>query len=226
MVISMVGDFDPETYRDFFEEKLGHLKKRTTLKLKIKTPQVPKQNIENKVHKDKMQTHIVLGFLGTTIYSKDRYALEVLNHILAGQGGRLFMELRDKQSLAYTVTSFSQEGLEPGFFAVYIATEPQKTSQAISGIISELGKIRSEKVSPAELERAKKHLIGTFEIDLQRNSHLNSQLTFNELYGLGYKELSLFPEKVLKITEKDVLRVAQKYFDMKRYVLSVVGGQN
>lgn len=226
MVISMVGDFDPETYKALFEKKLSGLKKSNAKLDKFKIPLAPTKKIENFTpKKDKMQTHIVLGFLGTTIYNKDRYAMEVLNHILAGQGGRLFMELRDKQSLAYTVTSFSQEGLEPGFFAVYIATEPQKTEQAIAGIKTELEKITTQKVSPAELERAQKHLIGTFEIDLQRNSHLNSQLAFNELYGLGYKELALFPDKVLKVTENDILKVAQKYFDLDRYVLSVVGGQ-
>ncbi|MBF0491515.1 MAG: insulinase family protein [Deltaproteobacteria bacterium] len=225
MVLSMVGDFDPETYRDFFEKKLSPLKSRMIYASPFNMPQAPAQKIESRIPKDKMQTHIVLGFLGTSIYNKDRYAMEVLNHILAGQGGRLFMELRDKQSLAYSVTSFSQEGLEPGFFAVYIATEPQKAEQAIAGIKSELKKIQSEKVSPAELERAKKHLIGTFEIDLQRNSHLNSQLAFNELYGLGYKEIALFPDKVLKVTENDILKVAQKYFDLDRYVLAVLGGK-
>jgi len=36
---------------------------------------------------------------------------------LAGMGGRLFVNLRDRKSLAYSVTSFSSEQVDPGFFA-------------------------------------------------------------------------------------------------------------
>ena len=60
--------------------------------------------------KDKKQVHIVVGFLGLTLGDPDLPALDVLTQILSGQGGRLFMELRDKRSLAYSVTAFAMEG--------------------------------------------------------------------------------------------------------------------
>ena len=55
---------------------------------------------------DKEQSHVILGYLGPTLDSEDRDPLEVLNAVLTGQGGRLFTELRDRQSLAYSVFSF------------------------------------------------------------------------------------------------------------------------
>lgn len=225
MVISVVGDFDPDAMEDFLADKLGGLKAKAGTKLKLKEPIAPHKiiKIEERMP-NKKQTHIVLGFLGARMDSKDRYALDVLNTILAGQGGRLFIELRDKLSLAYTVTSFSQEGIERGFFTVYIATEPPKVDRAIEGILYELEKIRSELVTVAEFERAKKYIVGSYEIDLQRNSNVASQLVFNELYGLGAHEIKKLPEKILKVTREEVLKAAQKYFTLDRYVLSVVGG--
>ena len=80
---------------------------------------------------NKQQAHVVYGFPGTTITDADRFALEVLATILSGQGGRLFVELRDKRGLAYRVSAFSVEGVDPGYFAVYIATSPENLGVAV-----------------------------------------------------------------------------------------------
>ena len=62
------------------------------------------------------QTHIIWGFPAVTIRDHERYALRVLDTILGGMGGRLFVELhRDRKSLAYTVTSFDAYPVDPGF---------------------------------------------------------------------------------------------------------------
>ncbi len=223
MVISVVGDFDADEIEEKMDENLGGLKKLPKMNSKLPEPVSPSKIIRTNLKKSKMQSHIVLGFLGTKISSEDRYAMDVLNYILAGQGGRLFLELRDKHSLAYSVTSYSQEGIERGFFSVYIATESSKTNRSIEGILDELKKIRTDLVSDAELDRAQKYIVGSYEIDLQKNSNVAAQLAFNQLYGLGIEEVKKHPEKILKVTKQQVLEIAQKYIDLERYVLSVVG---
>ncbi|MCE9624839.1 MAG: insulinase family protein, partial [Deltaproteobacteria bacterium] len=131
MVISVVGDFDWETMAGLLRPALESIRgKRKGFKIPKKDPAPKKIQTLEKV-KDKFQAHLVLGFQGVSFADQDRYALDVLNNILAGQGGRLFLELRDKLSLAYSVTSLSQEGIEPGYFGVYIATEPRKVATAI-----------------------------------------------------------------------------------------------
>src|SRR6185312_12439887 len=99
-----------------------------------------------------------------------RHALEVLSTVLAGQGGRLFIELRDKRSMAYSVSSFSLEGLDPGYFAVYMGTSPEKVKDACAGIRVELEKVKAERLSDAELDRARSYLIGSHAIGLQKNA--------------------------------------------------------
>ena len=42
---------------------------------------------------------LLSGFPGVTIHDPDRYALEVLTTVLGGQGGRLFVELRDPEAI-------------------------------------------------------------------------------------------------------------------------------
>ena len=84
---------------------------------------------------------------------EDRYPLEVLNNLLAGQGGRLFFELRDKQSLAYSVASFMRPNLDIGAFGFYIACEASKVDKALSGLLDEIEKVRSNATSDKESQK-------------------------------------------------------------------------
>lgn len=169
------------------------------------------------------QSHLVLGFKGVRVADPDRRALEVLSTILSGQGGRLFVELRDKRSMAYSVSSFSVEGVDPGYFAVYMGTSPEKLDAALSGIQDELKRIREEKVSAAELERAKRNLVGTHEIGLQRNGARAALLALDHCYGVGTENFLQYAEMVARVTVEDVQRVAQRIIDFDRSALAVVG---
>ncbi len=222
LVLVVVGDINAEEAEKkisrYFQDFRGNRFSPPAVPLPL-----PLRKIRTSVkYLEKEQAHVILGFLGTTILSDDRYPLEVLNTVLSGLGGRLFLELRDKESLAYVVSSFSLEGLEPGYLGVYLACHPEKLEQAISGIKRELKRLREEKLSPDELERSKNYLVGSYEIGLQRNSALASELAFNERYGLGWDFYQKYPGRILKVSAEDVLRVAKKYIQLDRYALAVV----
>jgi zinc protease len=134
----------------------------------------------------------------------------------------LFVELRDRQGLAYRVSAFSLEGVDPGYFAVYLATSPENFEVARRGIERELGRVRTQPVPRPELERAKKYLVGTHEISLQRRAALASTLAFHECYGQGWDEYRRYAPQILAVTVADIQRVARQYLDPSRQVLACV----
>jgi zinc protease len=173
--------------------------------------------------RNKEQTHIIVGMRGTSLHHHDRYALRVLESILASQGGRLFVELREKQSLAYTVTARSLEGLDPFIFFVYLATSPEKTRVALDGIKEELLRVREHGVTAQEVERAKRYLVGSYEIELQKNSALAAMLAFDERYGLGYQEVESYAQNILAVTPEMVQYVARTYLAVDQSLVVIVG---
>lgn len=173
--------------------------------------------------KEKEQTHIGIGFLGTTIGDADSYALKVMTEVLSGQGGRLFVNLRDKKSLAYSVAAFSKDGADPGMVGAYIGCAPSKKDEAIAGIFKELEEISTVAVTDSELKRAKMSLIGGYEIGLQEVGSQAADMANNELYGLGYDFHKVYPGKIEAVTKDDILRVAKKYLTLDAYTISVVG---
>ncbi|MBI5328844.1 MAG: insulinase family protein [Deltaproteobacteria bacterium] len=223
MVISIVGDINRDEVAKKIEELFGSFNRKAKpladLPIEGKRPHVKKTGDV----KEKQQTHIALGFLGTTITSQAKYPLAVLTEALSSQGGRLFVELRDKQSLAYALSAFSKEGVEPGVFAVYIGTAPDKKDKAIDGILTELKKVITEKIPDEELKRAKSALIGGYEMGLQENSAQAPDMANNELFGLGFDEYKRYPGKIEAVTADDILKTAQRYINLDAYTLSVVG---
>ena len=223
MVITVVGNIDEAQVLETIKKDFGAMKKGSAPSPVIKADAMP-QEIREKIEtkQDKAQTHILLGFQGPTLMDEDHYAIEVLNTIMSGMGGRLFLELRDKKSLAYTVTSFYTPGLEPGFLGVYIGTAPQKEEEAIQGMKEQLELLLKEGVTDEEISRAQNYLVGNFEIGLQQNSSQAAKITFDELYGIGWEEYNSYPEKIYGVTKQDVLDAAHKYIDLDKYTLVIV----
>jgi zinc protease len=217
--VGISGDADLALWKDVFEgldrpkgkkfEQVFPLEKLTGDEVKF-------------VKMEKEQTHIVVGYRGLTLKDDDRFALQVIQSILAGQGGRLFLELRDKNSLAYTVSPLRMEGIDTGYFGAYIACSPEKAKKSIEMLRAELDKISSVAVGEKELERSKNYIIGRHDIDLQRNSSIASALVFDDLYDIDFEEIYKFPEYIRKVTSKDVLRVAQRILSQHE-VVSVAG---
>lgn len=168
------------------------------------------------------QSHVLVGFLGPDCNSPHRYALKLLSSALAGQGGRLFLELRDKQSLAYTVSPLSSDGPEPGVFGFYIGCAPDKVPRAIAGIRAELNRILDKALSSTELERAKRYWIGRFELDMQRYSAQALTFALDESYGLGFRHALEVSDRIRAVRSEDVLQAARTYLSPERAVLSVV----
>jgi zinc protease len=229
MTVSVVGDVDPRHVLERMAALFGADAAPSTRSTSPVTPRVPRDDhsrrhgtLEVERLLTRQQSHMVVGFPGTTIDDMDRYALEVLATVLSGQGGRLFVELRDKKGLAYRVNAFSLEGIDPGYFAVYIATSHENLPASLAGIREELRRVIEEPVDDEELDRSKKYLVGAHEISLQRRAALASTLAFHESYGLGYDEYRRYAAGVLAVDAAEVQRVARKYLDWDRAIIATV----
>ena len=211
LVLAIVGDVDRIEAKKVAEKLLAAMPDEP-LDRSIRPCSTPsgKEAVQN-VSAEKQQAHILVGARGARHTDRDKYTLEVLDAVLSGQGGRLFTELRDQQSLAYSVTAINREAVSPGLFAIYMATQPENRQAAVAGILEQIRRIRDEKIPEADIERAKNYLVGTYEVGLQTNAAQAAAMTFNELYGLGYAEYLEYPQHIKEVTGREVRRAAEKY---------------
>ncbi len=225
LTVSIVGDVDVERAFALCEELFGSV--RTPPPPPREVPPEPPQKEPRRAFRalDKEQAHLVLGFLGVTVRAPERHALDVLSSVLSGQGGRLFAELRDKRSMAYSVSSFSVEGLDPGYFGVYMGTSPEKVGAALAGIREELAKVLETPISASELERSQRYLVGAHAIGLQKNSARAALIAFDSAYGIGADNFVRYEEQIQSVTAQAVLETARRLLDPRRATLAIMGSK-
>ncbi len=226
MVLSLTGDIRVENAYRLAVKAFGGLSggKYDPGPLPMEVPGGGK-NIVRETRKDKAQTHLMLGYLGPTLYSKDLDSLEVLNAVLTGQGGRLFTELRDRRSLAYSVFSFVAPGIDPGFIAFGIGVSPTREKEALDGIVEQIRLVRDQPVSLEEMKRAKTWLIGSKMIGLQDLSSRNDEVFFPVLYNEDLGRALRYAERIRSVTPAQVQEAARRYLDPEKYTLAVVAGR-
>jgi zinc protease len=181
------------------------------------------ESIETSAERQKQQSVIMKGFLGTTIEAADRPALELIEEASSDLGSRFFVRIREKLGLAYFVGASNSTGLAPGAFVFYLGTDPKKVDLAKHEFNDEIDKLAAEGLTQIELDRAKAKLLGAEAIRNQSSAALAGMCATNELLGLGYNHEKIRKAEIEKVTLEDTKRVANKYFRDAKSVEVVVG---
>jgi len=223
LVLTLVGDLNPDQVIPYVKALFGDFSSPDR-KLPDIAPEPPLTEARTAhIQRPGAQTHLVVGYLGAGIGTRLDAPMALVKTALAGQGGRLFTELRDKQSLAYAVMAFRSPGLGTGAFGAYMATDPAKAGAATKGIFLELDRIREEGLTEKELEDAKSYLLGNLQTGLQTNGSQAMQMTLDELYGLGFNHLPDHIREIEAVTLEDIRHAAREIILPGRYVLVTVG---
>lgn len=224
LTISVVGAVSAGAILDRLASTVGAVEPGADAPRFVEPPReaAPSEARRVRSARPKEQAHVAIGFPGLDLFDDRRWSLEVLCSVLGGQGGRLFLELRDKLSLCYSVSAFSVEGLHPGYFAVYMGTAQEKLEQAEAGLRRELVKCVEAEISDEELRRAQRYLVGTHAVGLQRASARAGTMSLNALYGLGHDLDRRYPAMIEAVTPASVRRVAREVLRFDRVVRSVV----
>jgi zinc protease len=180
-------------------------------------------SLEASAERPKQQAVIMKGYLGTTLDSADRPALELIEEASSDLGSRFFVRIREKLGLAYFVGASNSTGLAPGAFVFYLGTKPDKVDLARHEFDDEISKLATDGLTQVELDRAKAKLLGTEAIRNQSSAALGGLSATNELMGLGYDHDTVRTQEVEKVTLDDIRRVAQKYFRDGKSIEIIVG---
>ncbi len=168
------------------------------------------------------QSIIMLGYLGPSVNDPEYAALKLLSSYLGnGLSSRLFVELREKQGLAYDVSAIYSTRLFPAAFIVYIGTAPENTKIAFQGLRHEVELLCNTELSATALQTAKNKIIGQYALGKQTNGHIAQIYGWYEILGLGIEFDQQFPRLINNVTVTEAMTSACKY--LQTPCLSLVG---
>lgn len=174
--------------------------------------------------KEVEQVQIGLGTPAFGYTDKRLPALQVLSTILGGNmSSRLFIQVRERRGLAYSVSSSPNPYEDTGCFMIHAGLEKSRLNEALTVMMSELKKLKTTKVSATELRRAKEHLRGKTILGLEDSDALASWYGRQALFH----KRPLSPEealaKIAAVTAQDVQTVAKTLFRPANMRLAIVG---
>lgn len=170
------------------------------------------------------QTQLMLGVPAYPYLHKDEYALEVLTTILgSGMSSRLFMEVREKRGLAYSVRASAERYPDTGYFVVQAGVEHGKLEKTIETILTEFKKIRHTKVPNAELSKAKEYLKGIMTLSLETSDSIAENAATSLIHIGRIRSLEEIMKGIDKVTSEDIQRVARDILQGKVLNLAIIG---
>jgi predicted Zn-dependent peptidase len=153
----------------------------------------------------------------------DAWALSLLNAVLGdGMSSRLFLSVREAQSLAYDVSSGVTEYADSGALEVSAGVDPATLPAAITAILAELRRIADEPVPEQELEKARRYLAGGLELRMDDTRHLASWIGGQEALHDHVYTLDEALAAIENVTAADIRRVAGTLFRDEALRMAVV----
>jgi predicted Zn-dependent peptidase len=219
-IVALAGDLPS----DIIEQLKPYLEKWKGEKT-VSRPELPQITGSINLKKKKTeQVHLCLGVKGVSQIDEDRYPYAVLDNVLGGSmSSRLFQEVREKRGLAYSIFSTSSPFRNFGISYVYAGTSKENMKQVVDLVLEQFTKIKKEGVRPEELERAREYLKGTLVLGMESTPSRMNWLAKSEHYYNRVMTIDEVFDKVDKVTQDDIIRLANKFFQDEYLTLAVIG---
>ncbi|MFA4890399.1 MAG: pitrilysin family protein [Candidatus Paceibacterota bacterium] len=170
------------------------------------------------------QSHLVLGVTTFDMFDERRYALNILSVILGGNtSAKLFMEIRQKLALAYSIWSSTWLQKDIGLLMIRAGLDNGKLDVAVKKILEILSDLKNNGVSAKELEDAKSFLRGQMALSLETSDQVADFFGEQELFYGKMMQPEEILEKIEKVTQDDILKVARDIFRPEKISMAVIG---
>jgi zinc protease len=225
MIVSVSGDFDSAAMEAKLRAAFEPLPRGQRFETAKITFVDPKSSVNFVQKTDVDQSNVFIVGLGTERSNPDYYALSVMNEVFSGGfGSRVVQDVRTKLGLAYSVSgNFSASYDHPGIFYVEAATKSVSTVAATQALLAEINRLKTEPPTPAELKSAKDQLLNSFIFHYDRPTKTLDEQVVLAFYGYPPDTLEKYRAGIEKVTSADVARVANKYIDVSKLAIIVVG---
>lgn len=170
------------------------------------------------------QSELRIGHIGPPRGAPDYFALLVLNTIFGGAfTSRLNSRLREEKGFTYGAGSAFAFRRDGGPFVASSAVFTGASAEAVGIVLHEMQRIREERVSDEELDRAKSYLALGLPRRLETTADILRIVSEQELHGLGDRYYDEYVERVRAVSREDVLEAAQRRFDPAHATVVVAG---
>jgi zinc protease len=171
------------------------------------------------------QSQIAVATLGPERASQDYPALMAATQIVGGgTAGRLFLDVREKRSLAYSTGAYTDEVAHGPMPVVLSAgTQTAKTTEAVSALLEHFARLGETAPTNEELERAARYLADSFLFRMETAGAIADLASRLRVLGLADESYDEYRAAVRGLEPTRVGSVAGRIFRKNAELVIVVG---
>lgn len=211
-LVSLCGDMSKKNAKALLTKYFGKSTNKFSLQSKVYEP-VYKAARTLEIYREQLEhSYVWLGFPGSRIDAENKIAEDIAFSILGhGMDSRLFMEIREKHGLAYSIGASNQNYRDCGANIIYSSTRTENVDKMIDLINMEITRLKTELVDSEELERAKnKYRAQIYAVT--ESSHAMAKTNLSKRF-FSLSPFSELPKQINDVTVEQVLEAANKCFD-------------
>lgn len=177
------------------------------------------------VHDDSAQLQIAMAYPSVNFSQKHYYTAKIANQILSGgMFGRLFIEVREKRGLCYSVYARHSANNHYGLVQAYAGTTPDRASQTLEVMLKELSSLKGT-VTEEEINRAKANFKSAVIIGGESPASRASSNATDWWIDKKIRGLDKILQEVDKVTAADIDQYAEE-FPSDNFSLLTLGSKN
>ena len=217
----LVGNFDPAEVRSLAERYFGRLEGAERPAPDVVTLEAEQLAEKRMTAECDCQPQLQVRYHAVPFGHGDGYALDVVAGVLNGRTGRLYEQLVEGAEFASSAGAFHEARKYAGVFNLQAETKgdatPEQLLAAWDGIVAELV---AEPVPEDELAKVKNRVSADTYRQLRDPFFLMIQLAIMDALG-DWRYLNTVAERTNEVTAEDVQRVAAKYFEPSKRLVSL-----
>ncbi len=222
MVVVAVGRVDHKAIIKQVESLFGDMESKHPEKPLAVTATLKGERVKS-YPKDTAQAHLAISTVAYPYRHADDPTAKLITAILGrGLSSRLFLNVRERKGLAYTVSAGMDNFVDSGEFEVYAGVSIPKQAEAIAAIMEELQRIRTEKVSNEELNKAKNQIRGGLQMAMESNTSVADRFGTQQILLGSIRGVEAVMSNIDAVTPADITRVAQAMLAPDRLRLGII----
>lgn len=175
---------------------------------------------------DSDEVSLCFGVNGVADSDPDRHAVELLALVLGGSDqSRLYQEIRQKRSLAYVVSAYSNFYEPGGLLSGMVRCHRKDFAEVIRIMANEYSKLKTEPVSPQEITHSQEACRTETYMQTENSMQLMRLIGRNAMLGKNYS-INAHLRAMQAVESADILAAANRLFCKRNLGLAVVGNVN
>lgn len=173
---------------------------------------------------DKIQSAIRLGCAWVNRNHSDYFKLQFVNMILGGYfGSRLMSNIREDKGYTYGIGSSIVNYQNHAFFMISTEVDAANSKDTLYQIQLEIERLQNERVQDAEMETVRNYLLGNILRQMDGVFNQSELYRLQIQYNLQSNYFQQYADALYEVTSNDILKLAQQYLDVKRFVICGAG---